>query len=302
MEHNNIFDHSRQISDSVKNNVKRTAEIEEKSEKIKGRVEESISDLNYETQKTGKMAEESSKVLDSVGKVIADSERIISVSREDEKAINETTMKVERFSSEITEAISGINDLKNVNEEIGIFVNQIKNIAEETNLLALNAAIEAARAGEAGKGFSVVADEVRKLAEDSKKTSHEISGKLENISSRVDEVINNSTKSSKDSKKITEEIQGISQRLGKVINSFAGLSLSMKELLNDISSQTQQVSFLSESATSISKKFGEVGSMVSEMSLGIKENGKGNRELSEFAAEFIELAEELTEKFKAFRI
>ncbi|MER2000101.1 MAG: methyl-accepting chemotaxis protein, partial [Lysinibacillus sp.] len=96
---------------------------------------------------------------------------------------------MKQFNETINTTFDAITILGEKSDEISKIVNVISGIADQINLLALNAAIEAARAGEHGKGFAVVADEVRKLAEQSSKSSTEVSSIVKNIQDETNRVV-----------------------------------------------------------------------------------------------------------------
>jgi len=81
----------------------------------------------------------------------------------------------------MTEAMAAI---QTASDGIAKILQNIDQIAFQTNILALNAAVEAARAGEAGMGFAVVAEEVRALAQRSAAAAKETASRIEDSVAR----------------------------------------------------------------------------------------------------------------------
>jgi methyl-accepting chemotaxis protein len=96
----------------------------------------------------------------------------------------DTMVSNSKYSMDV---VNSIDELSSELEVIFKFLDEVKQIADQTNLLALNAAIEAARAGEAGRGFAVVADEVRNLSLTSNNLNNEIKECITSAQAKLNE-------------------------------------------------------------------------------------------------------------------
>jgi methyl-accepting chemotaxis protein len=146
-----------------------TAVMEQRSET--DMVASAMNEMSATVQEVARLAKETA--LASSG---ADDE-----SRTGVKLAAEALGGIEVLIQDIEKAALVIKQVETDSSSIGMVLNVINGIAEQTNLLALNAAIEAARAGEQGRGFAVVADEVRTLASRTQKSTEEIQRTIEQL-------------------------------------------------------------------------------------------------------------------------
>jgi len=169
---------------------------------------------------------------------------------------NSDEMSVQKFSSEIKEVlqyliglltnssqrssqtVNKIDDMVGQIEAIFILLEDVKGIADQTNLLALNAAIEAARAGEAGRGFAVVADEVRKLSLNSNQLNEQIRKQAEKARGTVDQVRHIvSETASKD----MEQAVSSEQQVNLMLTDLEDMNSGITDKLGDVSGIVSQI-------------------------------------------------------------
>lgn len=202
--------------------------------------------------------------------------------------VNESIMNIEYVAEAIEKTAMVIRQLGDDSHHIGIVLEVIQEIAEQTNLLALNAAIEAARAGEQGRGFAVVADEVRTLAKRTQDSTSQINDIISKLQHRANEA------------GIT--MQQSQAMMIETVSAARDAGVSIAEIssaVNSISHMNIQIATATEEQGAVSE---ELHRNVANISHASEEVVEGAKQMSSACYDLNRLAIQLKDGVRKFRI
>ena len=132
-------------------------------------------------------------------------------------AVEETMASMDDIYTKVEHIAENILALSEQTQRIGEIIDNVTDIAGQSNILALNAAIEAAQAGEAGKGFRVVADEVRTLAEQSRQAAQQVKNILGDIQKATNQAVMATEQGTKGVQAGSEQARQTAQTVHKLV-------------------------------------------------------------------------------------
>ena len=254
-------------------------------------VEQTNSQMAEQRQASSEASQAASNVNDNIGVVAENTETAANEATlandkvsEGRQVVNKTAETIEKLADDMAAASTAVTQLEEDTGSVGMILDVIRGIAEQTNLLALNAAIEAARAGEQGRGFAVVADEVRSLASKTQQSTEEINTLISQLQQNAAKAVSTMQTGTEQARESVDEARLASEQFQFIANSMSNIQGVSAQVAQAVEGQivlAQQILSQVEMVDSIAVKADEQTDSLANSSLSLSEHAEDLRRVTE---------------------
>lgn len=267
----NLAQNLNQLTDDTN----KTIDVQQRSA---GQAKSAVDEMSHSVVAVAESAAEAANAASDASSAASDGQNVV----------NDTVHSIQELAANVEDSAEVIRKLEADSNQVGVVLDVIKGIAEQTNLLALNAAIEAARAGEQGRGFAVVADEVRTLASRTQQSTEQIQKTIEQLQDAARSAVSVMGKG-------TEQATTSVETANK-----AGASLSViTETISRITSMNDQIARSTGEQQNVART---ISSNVDEIHSRTEETASSSQKLASVGAELAQLAQHLEGIAKQFKV
>lgn len=296
------------ISEEVKAEVEQTDDLVENLRDSSQVVHSSIQEISVSTQITAESVQEqttmTSRIQEAINETAENAKVMVEVAEASAHMVDESMELINRMRAS-AETIGETNDhvassmaqLQEKANEVQQITEVIFEVSNQTNLLALNASIESARAGEAGKGFAVVADQIRELSEQTRKSTEQIAGIIQELNINAQKAVDI----------VDTSIQAMSQQ-NEMIEHASGDFIAIRDhvetLTRRISDLDSKIENLVQSNDTIIESISQLSATSQEVSasaLEAEERSQQNQTEAQEAKKRLNSVQEIVQGFAKYQ-
>ncbi|NGZ75206.1 methyl-accepting chemotaxis protein [Saccharibacillus alkalitolerans] len=224
------------------------------------------------------------------------------VAADGEQRIKRSVAEVQSVADAFLSIRGSVSELAERSNEVLSITSYISETSSQTNLLALNAAIEAARAGEHGLGFSVVASEIRKLADQSSRSTQDISRIITAMTSGIREIVDLVEASSGSVDHGVASLGDAGSAFEAIVERVNSLSGQMVEVAATVEQMSAGSHSVGTSVMEITRVTEEMAALTEEVSAMSEEQAASMSEMEGTSLRLKEMADSLSDIVEKFKI
>lgn len=288
-----VCEMSEKLKSLISSMVSMSKQLSESAEVSSSLAEKNVKTVNKQKLMTDQVVvaiEEMSQSFNEVVKHASDSAAKSDAGMEEvekgRSSVKHTVTSVSDLSTSLNNSMHVLKDLEQQSVQIGVVVEVIQSISEQTNLLALNAAIEAARAGEQGRGFAVVADEVRTLAQRTRESTTEIQDIIQSLQTGTANTVSSMDKCTSQAVSTVEKAEATDTALAAIYDVISEISNMNTQVAAAVEEQCAVAQDMSKNMANISDTLDDTTESTSNAQVASAQVKSMAGELSNLASGF----------------